>query len=439
MKKNKIILAVLILSVIALVFTGCGGGNPVVPPIDNGDDDNGDDEEELKFWDGEFSTYQWVRKDGLQCPGPNDYSNSIDNVWKDDQGYLHLRITKRDNKWYCAEIYSEKEGWGYGKYEFELGPVKMRKKDANGNISEVNYLDKKVVFGLFTYDSSIFAHKSRSEIDIEFAQWNRENNKNGNYTVWYASEQPQEVDKNNTFPFPIDIGRDTFHSFEWNYDKIVFSSNGSEKSYPSDDFIYQENYSSIDWGAGKDYIPISNEEYKEKVHINLYWFQEPPTEEIDIEEIEVIIKSFQFTAIVTEPPSVSVSNKIFLESGGNLNGTSINPSNPVLTVNTGESITGILNVQATYSGTPGNVVPFGYTPSWGSHSSSYVTVKSDLPVGTSTYNVSIDLNAPPTSGTYFLIFATNAEMNLGWTMSQTNWTTGTMSWNDGNDIADLTE
>jgi hypothetical protein len=132
-------------------------------------------------------------------------------------------------------------------------------------------------------------------------------------------------------------------------------------------------------------------------------------------------------------------NKIFLESGGTLNGTSINPSNPTLTVNSGESITGTLKVQAIYSGTSGNVVPFGYTPSWGSHSSSYVTVRSDLPVGTSSYDVSINLNAPTTPGTYYLIFASNCEMNLGWTMSQTNWTTGTMSWNDGNDIADLTE
>jgi len=38
-----------------------------------------------------------------------------------------------------------------------------------------------------------------------------------------------------------------------------------------------------------------------------------------------------------------------------------------------------------------------------------------------------------------LIFASNAEMNQGWTMSQTNWTTGNMSWDDWNDIADLTE
>jgi len=35
MKKNKIILTVLILSMIALIFSGCGGGgNPVVPPGD---------------------------------------------------------------------------------------------------------------------------------------------------------------------------------------------------------------------------------------------------------------------------------------------------------------------------------------------------------------------------------------------------------------------
>jgi len=140
--------------------------------------------------------------------------------------------------------------------------------------------------------------------------------------------------------------------------------------------------------------------------------------------------------IVIVPDS---GNKVFLETGGTLNGTSINPSDPTLTVNSGESITGTLKVQAIYSGPSSNVVPFGYTPSWGSHSSSYITVISDLPVGTSPYDVSINLNPPTTPGTYYLILASNCEMNLGWTMSQTNWTTGTMSWDDGNDIADLTE
>jgi hypothetical protein len=31
--KNKIILSILILSIIALIFSGCDGGNPIVPPI----------------------------------------------------------------------------------------------------------------------------------------------------------------------------------------------------------------------------------------------------------------------------------------------------------------------------------------------------------------------------------------------------------------------
>jgi len=117
----------------------------------------------------------------------------------------------------------------------------------------------------------------------------------------------------------------------------------------------------------------------------------------------------------------------------------VNPSNPVITVSEEENITGIIKIQATYNGPSNNVVPFGYTPSWGSHSSSYVTDSSDLPTGTSSRNVSIDLRAPGSAGTYYLIFASRAEMNLGWVMSQTNWTTGQMSWNDGRDISDLTE
>lgn len=130
--------------------------------------------------------------------------------------------------------------------------------------------------------------------------------------------------------------------------------------------------------------------------------------------------------------------KIFLQSGSILNGNSMDLFNPTLTVNTGGSITGTLKTQATYFGPSNNIVPFGYTPSWGSRSNSYVTVD-DLSVGTTTTNVSINLNAPATSGIYFLIFATNAEMNLGWTMSRTNWTTDSKSWNDGKDIADVTE
>lgn len=130
--------------------------------------------------------------------------------------------------------------------------------------------------------------------------------------------------------------------------------------------------------------------------------------------------------------------RIFLRSGSILNGNLIDLSNPTLNVYRLGRITGTLKIQTIYFGPSNNIVLFGYTSSWGSHSGSYVTID-DLSVGTTTTNVSIHLKAPATSGIYFLIFVTNAEVNLGWTMSRTNWTTGIMSWNDGKDIADVTE
>jgi hypothetical protein len=150
----------------------------------------------------------------------------------------------------------------------------------------------------------------------------------------------------------------------------------------------------------------------------------------------LLIGSFAITtsALNAEKPGIS----LFLQRGGTLNGMSINPSNPVITVSEKENITGTLKVQVTYNGPSNNVVPFGYTPTWGSHSSRYVIVNSDLPVGTSSRNISINLRAPASAGSYYLIFASRPEMKLGWVMSQTNWTTGSMSWNDGEDIADLT-
>ena len=47
--KNKIIFAILILSIIVLIFSGCGGGNPVTPPIDNDDSEIPEPTEELSY------------------------------------------------------------------------------------------------------------------------------------------------------------------------------------------------------------------------------------------------------------------------------------------------------------------------------------------------------------------------------------------------------
>src|SRR5262245_36873813 len=54
----------------------------------------------------EFSGYTWsVRANSTPGgPGPNVFSDSAENVWLDEQGRLHMRITHRGENWQCAEI-----------------------------------------------------------------------------------------------------------------------------------------------------------------------------------------------------------------------------------------------------------------------------------------------------------------------------------------------
>ena len=57
--KNKMILTILILSIIALVFSGCGGGNPVTPPSpDNPDDSDSEDVELIEVVSAEINLYE---------------------------------------------------------------------------------------------------------------------------------------------------------------------------------------------------------------------------------------------------------------------------------------------------------------------------------------------------------------------------------------------
>jgi len=67
-----------------------------------------------------FSGYEWVvtttgeQKAG---PGPNYFSDSEENVWVDERGRLHLKITYRDGRWNCARVELARHT-GYGKYVF---------------------------------------------------------------------------------------------------------------------------------------------------------------------------------------------------------------------------------------------------------------------------------------------------------------------------------
>ncbi|MFM7722924.1 MAG: hypothetical protein ACKO7C_07960, partial [Bacteroidota bacterium] len=90
-------------------------------------------------------------------PGPNNFSRLYDDVWVDENGYLHLTIAKHGDTWYSSEVVGQ-DNLGYGTYIFTIQADPMS-------------FSENVVFGLFTWDNNTLLTDGNSEVDIEFSKW----------------------------------------------------------------------------------------------------------------------------------------------------------------------------------------------------------------------------------------------------------------------------
>ena len=216
-----------------------------------------------------FSGYEWEVKSMCDIeielhPGPNYFSDKVEDVWLDEDRQLHLKITQRDGKCYCTEVFTE-ASLGYGKYVFYI-------------TGRVDQLDKNIVHGLFTWDD-IAPDDYYREIDIEFSRWGEETNDNAQYVVqpWYL---PGHI-----YRFPIEL-KDEYstHSFCWSQDRVHFQSLYGHPALPpaGEDIIESWTYSGND-------IPA---EGNENAHMNLWLFN--GSSPSDGKDVEIIIKSFQF-------------------------------------------------------------------------------------------------------------------------------------------------
>ncbi len=212
-----------------------------------------------------FSGYEWTVKhfDGEIGPGPNYFSNSRDNVWTDAGGRLHLKITKRDDKWYCAEIVLKKS-LGYGTYRFTLS-------------SPVDQLDKNAVLGLFVYDLNA-ADIHHREIDVEFSRWGYENGLNTQYVIqpWDKAENREQFNTQLTDVMST-------HEFIWSENEVSFSSYNGKNS-DQGEAIHNWSYNGSD-------NPVPGDE---NVRINLWLFRFDENFAYSGPEIEIIVDSFEF-------------------------------------------------------------------------------------------------------------------------------------------------
>ncbi len=222
-----------------------------------------------------FAGYDWWVKNSTSPvgPGPNYFSDSTNNVWTDAQGWLHLRITHRANKWQCAELVSART-FGFGRYRFELN-------------SAVDALDTNVTLGLFTWsDDPAYANR---EIDVEGGRWsNPADTNNAQFVV-----QPYNL-TNHLVRYRVPPGlTNSTHVFVWETNRVSFQSlAGSYSPHPASSNIV----SSYVFGEAST-VPHSGDE---NVRLNLWLFRgNPPA---NGNEVEAIIKSFQFVPLGSAPP-----------------------------------------------------------------------------------------------------------------------------------------
>ncbi len=148
-----------------------------------------------------FSGYEWTTSAGpIFHAGSRNFFDPA-NVWTDERGALHLRISGSPGKWSAAEVKLTRS-LGYGTYRFQ--------------VHDVSHLEPSALLTLITWDG-VGTESTRRELDVELGRWGYLAGTNVNYVV-----QPYYVPANFVV-FRMPAGAHT-HSFQWEPGQVTFST-----------------------------------------------------------------------------------------------------------------------------------------------------------------------------------------------------------------------
>ncbi len=157
----------------------------------------------------QFANCEWMvkRVHDLISPGPNYFSDNPENLWLDNAGRLHLKMTQRSGQWYCSEVFLE-QSLGYGRYAMTV---------AGG----LKGMDRNAVLDLFTWNDSL-PDKNYGEMDVEFSRWGDANTPNTRFMVqpWYNTGNMQQFELDPTH----DPNGMTTHEIVWDAGQVSFRS-----------------------------------------------------------------------------------------------------------------------------------------------------------------------------------------------------------------------
>ena len=205
-----------------------------------------------------FSGYEWTTSSGpIFHAGSRNFFDPA-NVWTDESGALHLRISGSPGKWTVAELKLTRS-LGYGTYRFQ--------------VRDASRLEPSVVLSLITWDG-VGTESNRHELDVELSRWGYPESTNADYVV-----QPYYVPANHV-AFRVPPGLYT-HSFLWEPGKVTFSTVAGSGNTRGRRGVNQHVFTSGVPSPGS-----------ESVRIALYVFHQGP---IPLKnENEVIIDKFEY-------------------------------------------------------------------------------------------------------------------------------------------------
>jgi hypothetical protein len=193
------------------------------------------------------------------------------NVTVDTSGYLHLKISRNNNVWSAAEVFTT-DKLGFGTYQWQVdGPI--------------DTFDKNVVLGFFPYGPAAgIGADGTNEIDIEYARWGQANGPNGDWTNYPASGSTiGEL----SYSFALGGATLSTSRFIWSSTSIT-------------DFLFA-GLQPIDGTAGLikswTYAPqnptVNIPQQALPLGMNLWCFDTPPS---DGNPVEIVIRDFSFVA-----------------------------------------------------------------------------------------------------------------------------------------------
>lgn len=242
-----------------------------------------------------FSGYDWEVKvsEELQGPGPNYFSEHPDDIYIDDDGFLHMKIVERDGRWYSTELVG-KENMGYGTYRFTI----------QGDFINI---PENIVVGLFTWDNNTFQQQANSEVDVELAKWGDATKTN---TLQYAVQPvafgtyyPERVNSPDSTEWALD-GVST-HVFTWTDSLISWWSYAGPDI--DDDMLISEwtfddtNPARVKEEGGQSSLPVVIPAPGETTNARINFWILPlagqPAGPVGGEEQEYIVREFGYTPL----------------------------------------------------------------------------------------------------------------------------------------------